>query len=115
MTDDEELLRRQKAFLFEAEKAIRAANREIIHGALPELDRDAVYRLAVAVARLRAAYLQTALKLEVKEDGRIADSLVAELKDHRERFEEARDAFVALQRAIEIGYIDITKEETGAS
>ena len=64
MTDDEELLRHQKAFLFEAEKAIRAANREIIHGALPELDRDAVYRLAVAVARLRAAYLQTALKLE---------------------------------------------------
>lgn len=115
MMDDEELLRRQKAFLFEAEKAIRAANREIIHGVVPELDRDAVYRFAVAVARLRAAYLQSALKLEVSEEGRIADSLVAELKDHRERFEEARDAFMALQRAIEIGYIDMSAEEPAAS
>ena len=112
MSDDSDLQRRQKAFLFEVEQAIRSANNEIIHDKLPEISREDVYHLAVIVAKLRASYLATAFELNHME-GELPDSdLVERLRSHRETFEEARSAFLALQRAIEVGYVDVEKIKT---
>ena len=109
MIDEADLQRRQKAFLFEVEQAIRAANNEIIHDKLPEISRADVYHLAVTVAKLRASYLKTAFELNHM-DGDAPDAeLVANLRRKREIFEEARTAFLALQRAIEVGYVDVEK------
>ncbi|MDA0261830.1 MAG: hypothetical protein O3A21_06515 [Proteobacteria bacterium] len=109
MNDDSDLQRRQKAFLFEVEQAIRAANNEIIHDKLPEISREDVYHLAVMVAKLRASYLATAFQLNHMDGDSPDPDLVSNLKGKRETFEEARSAFLALQRAIELGYVDVEK------
>ena len=107
MSDDTELLRAQRAFLFEAEQAIRSANRKIIHEKIPELSPDTVHGLARAVARLRAHYLESALDLIIAEGALPDRKRIESLRDKREMFEEARSAFTALQRAIELGYVDL--------
>lgn len=106
--DDAALLRRQRQFLHEVEQSIREANRKIIHGQIPELNTERFVQFALVVARLRASYLQAALDVSRSEGG-MEESVVAReaLRDHRCAYEEARDAFEALQRAIERGYVDI--------
>jgi hypothetical protein len=103
-TDDTALLRRQRTFIDEIERSIRSANREILHARIPELDQQSFVRMAHHVARLRASYLEAALAAEDDPD---AAGWVSRLRDQREAYEEARDAFDALQRAIERGYVDI--------
>ena len=106
--DDSALLRKQRHFLQQIEMELRRVNREIIHRQIPELDRESFMQLALKVAELRTAYLQVALQLGRTESGSegAADLLVA-LGERRVAFEEARDAFAALERTIEQGYVDI--------
>ena len=106
--DDAALARRQLQFLHEIEKSIRGANLEILHARIPELNKESIVQLAVVVAQLRASYLQGALQL-ARSDAAAEDwaEQVATLRLHREAYEEARDAFEALQRAIERGYVDV--------
>ena len=103
-SDDTALLRRQRSFIDEIERSIRAANREILHARIPSLDQQSFVRMAHHVARLRASYLEAAIASEGEVN---AADWVARLREHREAFEEAREAFEALQRAIERGYVDI--------
>jgi hypothetical protein len=106
--DDVALLRRQQKFLHEVEQTIRAANRELIHARIPELNGESFARFAHLVARLRAEYLHAAFEVSrTEETGAEAVNRFARLREHREAFEEARSAFEALQRAIERGYVDI--------
>ena len=110
MYNDAELLRTQRAFLFEVEQGIRVANREIIHAHIPEITRESVFELAVVVARLRASYLEAAFELARTPQGEPPEArLIAELRIRRETYEESREAFSALQRAIEVGYVDLSK------
>ena len=98
----------QKRFLSEVEHGIRAANREVIHGAVPQLNRTSFYSLAVALAKLRANYLQAALQILCTPEQQIP-GLLDDLKHRREAFEEGSKAFEALERAIERGYVDIAR------
>ena len=106
---DEPALRRlQRQLNHEVEHGIKDANRDIIHAQIPALDKERFVSLAVAVARLRAAYLSEALRLtdpEFSQDPPTA--LIQSLKARREAYEEARAAFEALQRAIERGYLEL--------
>lgn len=104
-TDD---LRRQAHFLEELEMAIRISNQEIIGGHIPELDRDAFLRLAVVVAKVRAAYLEQVLTMDWNEAG---DTAISDLRHKREVYEEARAGFEALRRCIEVGYVAIATPE----
>ena len=65
---------------------------------------------AIAVAKVRAQYIEAAFKFadgaEGTEGTEGADE-IDELRLLRGRFEEARDAFIALQRAIELGYVAV--------
>lgn len=107
-TDDTALLRRQRTFVDEIERSIRAANREILHERIPELGQQSFVRMAHHVAHLRASYLEAALATE-GDPG--AAGWAKRLREHREAYEEAREAFEALQRAIERGYVDIGLRE----
>lgn len=106
--DEYQQLIEQKRFLGEVEQGIRFANREIIHQRIPSLSKDTILSFAVAAGRLRARYLEAAFKLGVNEDGDPPDQAeINELKNRREMYLEAREAFEALREAIEKGYIDV--------
>lgn len=102
MTDD---LRRQRRFLEEVELAIRAANREIIGGHIPTMDRETFVRLAVSVGKVRASYLESVLHMDWSATAE-ATSL-EDLRRKREMYEEAKAGFEALRHCIEVGYVDI--------
>jgi 16S rRNA G527 N7-methylase RsmG len=104
--DETMLLVSQKRFLEKLEQGIRLANREVIHKLIPELNQEAFFVFAVAVAKLRASYLEAALRFARASDQATA-AMVGELKTKREVFDEARQAFEALQRAIDRGYVDM--------
>lgn len=106
--DDQALLRRQRHFLMEVERDIRAANREVIHERIPRLSRRCFIDLGRIVARTRAEYLAMAIRLRACVPGSDDEAAaLAAMPGLREAFFEAREAFAALERAIERGYIDI--------
>lgn len=96
-------IRTQQKFLQDVEQSIQDANRAVIHQRIPRLDKARFVHFATRVAKLRAEYLEAGLALA---DGGGDLSLDA-LKLRREAYEEGRDAFAALERAIERGYVDI--------
>ena len=106
MEMDEKLAKNQR-FLRETEQAIRITNNEIIHKQLPPITSERMLTFSVAVAKLRAQYIEAAFTFaDAKHaDGAEGASDIDELGLCRRRFEEARDAFIALQRAIELGYV----------
>lgn len=106
---ESDLARRQKQALAFIDRAIQPINREIIHKAIPGLNRDKYIEFAAVVAELRAEYLAAALAYFV-EQRRAGDggdqSAVRALKAKREAYEEALAAYEALHRALERGYVD---------
>jgi len=112
-SDDYYDLVAQRRFLDEVENGIRMVNREIIHESIPQIDQDKFLKFAVMVSRLRASYLAAAFEL-VDAGAHIPDDgVIAELKAKREKYDEAVAAFDALRRAIERGYVDVSKPEPG--
>jgi hypothetical protein len=107
--------RDEQRFLNEMEQGVRLANQEIIHERIPGLDKHTILALAVSVARLRASYLEAALKIGSLGSDEPDKALVGELRGRREAFEEARIAYEALHRAIEVGYIDVGQIDAGTS
>ncbi len=100
---DDELARNQR-FLRETEQTIRQNNNRIIHQRIPPVTRERVESFSSTVAELRAEYIEAAFTFA---DGDKSEAAVDELAKRRRRFEEARDAFIALQRAIELGYMAV--------
>jgi hypothetical protein len=95
-------------FLMELEQGVRVANREIIHQQIPRLTRDSILALSVVVGKLRARYLKATFALcEKKGDFPPDEATITALRQHREMFEEAREAYEALRVAVERRYIDI--------
>lgn len=110
--DDYKKMMNQKRFLNEIEQGIRIANREIIHNRIPALSKNTVLAFAVAIARLRARYLEASFRAAEKDKGEPLDqSEVNELRGYRESYEETKLAFEALRYAIERGYVDVELSE----
>ena len=103
----EEDLLKNKHFLMEVEQGIRLSNNEVIHQRMPPITSDRMLTFAVMVAKLRTEYIDAAFNFADAKyaDGAEGDAEIDELRLRRIRFEEARDAFIALQRAIELGYM----------
>jgi hypothetical protein len=101
-------LAQQQQFIEQLEMAIAVANREVIHKQIPNLNRETFQQLAVMVARFRADYLAAAIRL-ANSPGACDGQCLEDLKAKRQLFEEGRNAFEALERAIERGYVDIGK------
>jgi len=108
-TDDYKKTMHKKRFFNEIEQGIRIANREIIHALIPGLDKNAVLSFSVAIGRLRARYLDAALKVSANDSAHepLNVAQIKELREHRQAYEESRDAFEALRDAIERGYVDL--------
>ncbi|MFC1672759.1 hypothetical protein ACFL12_01285 [Pseudomonadota bacterium] len=113
-TDDYKKMMNQKRFINDIEQGIRIANREIIHSRIEALDKDTVLAFAVAIARLRARYLDAAFRAAQTDKGEPLDqSEVQALRTHREAYEETKLAFEALRYAIEQGYVDVEMPPEG--
>ncbi|MCZ6745534.1 MAG: hypothetical protein O7D31_12785 [Alphaproteobacteria bacterium] len=108
MDMDEKLVENQR-FLRETEQAIRITNIEVIHKQLPPITSERILTFSLAVAKLRAEYIEAAFTFaDTKHaDGAEGAADINELGLCRRRFEEARDAIIALQRAIELGYVAV--------
>ena len=109
---ESDLARRQKQALAFIDKAIEPINREIIHKAIPGLNRDKYIEFAAVVAELRADYLASALSYFVGQRRGGADDAgaIQALRGKRETYEEALAAYEALHRALERGYVDPVSE-----
>jgi hypothetical protein len=106
--DDEYRLRRHRQFVLELQREIGPINRDLVHEDLPCLTKDRCLELATLVARSRAAYVQLALKLGRDfPDSLPDDGQIDQLREARQRFDELREAFSAMERAVECGYLDI--------
>lgn len=108
-SDDYYDLVAQRRFLDEVENGIRMVNRELLHEGIPDITQDRFLKFAVMVSRLRASYLAAAFEL-VDAGAHIPDdTVIAQLRSKREKYDEAVQAFDALRRAIERGYVDVSK------
>ncbi len=110
-SDDYKTLMDQKRFLSEIEQGIRLANREVIHARIPEITKKTVLSFSVAVAGLRARYLEEAFRVGAEHGNPPDQAEIMSLKTSREMYEEAKNAFEALRYAIERGYVDITMDK----
>ena len=86
---------------------IMSANQQVLKRSLPEFDREAITRMAVRVAELRGSYLKHALEI-AQADGKPTPHAIAELRETRCAFDEMREAFEALERVIDRGYIKLS-------
>ena len=95
-------------FMKEIEQSVRLANREVIHSNVPPITQDRMLSFALAVAKLRSKYIEAAFEFadNSQGDGSEKASSLNELERYKHEFEVARDAYIALQRAIELEYID---------
>jgi len=102
-------IQKNQRFLRELEQVIRLSNNEVIHKRVPPINTERMISFAVVVANLRAQYIEVAFNfVDMKQDNEDDNAFkIDELTLRRRRFEEARDAFLALQRAIELGYMSI--------
>lgn len=104
---DDALNERQRQALAFINKAIQPMNREVIHRAIPGLGREKYIEFAAVVAQLRADYLATALTYFVgRRQNTATKAGLAQLREMRETYEEALQAYDALHRALERGYVD---------
>ena len=108
-SDDYYDLVAQRRFLDEVENGIRMVNREIIHEKIPDVTQDRFLKFAIMVSRLRADYLAAAFELVDTSAHLPEDGTMASLKAKREKYDEGIHAFEALRRAIEKGYVDVSK------
>jgi len=108
MDMDQDLTNNQR-FLRETERSIRISNHEVIGKMVEPITAERMLSFSVAVSKFRAEYINAAFKFaDAKHpEGAEGASDIDELVCCRKRFEEARDAFIALERTIELGYISV--------
>lgn len=106
--DPKELAARHK-FIEQMELSVALANREVIHGHIPNLTRETFQQIAVMVAKFRAQYLEAAIRLANASEF-CDESCLSDLKHKRDLYDQGCAAFEALERAIQRGYVDL--EET---
>ncbi len=106
MEDD---ITKNKHFLMALEQVIQVSNREIIHSRIPPITSERMLSFAVTLAKLRAEYIQAAFQFADSNhaDGEEVAKGIDNLSICRRQFTEARDAFIALQRAIELAYVAV--------
>jgi hypothetical protein len=80
-----------------------------MHQLVAPVTTERMLSFSVAVSKLRAEYIKAAFKFADAKHltGAEGHAEIDELSLCRKRFEEARDAFIALERSIELGYISV--------
>jgi hypothetical protein len=96
--------RRLRGHLEQIDYAAFAANQAVLGKTPGTLDLAAFERLAVAAAHARALWVTTALEL-ADAGGNATRQQIETVADRRAAFEEMREAYEALRRMIERGYL----------
>jgi hypothetical protein len=96
--------RRLRGHLEQIDYAAFAANQAVLRQAPGSLDLEAFKRLAIAAAQARALWVTTAMEL-ADAGGAASRQQIEVLADRRAAFEEMREAYEALRRMIERGYL----------
>jgi predicted transcriptional regulator len=96
--------RRLRGHLEQIDYTTYAANQAVLKQSPGALDLAAFQRLAVAAALARALWVKTAMEI-ADAGGAPTRQQVATLADHRAAFEEMREAYEALRRMVERGYL----------
>ena len=97
-----------KRLLLKLDKAIREVNREIINPQIAQLKLTDLNPVVTMVAHARADYLKILFEIANQtENIRPTPAQIEKLKQYRETYEELLHASVALETAIERGYLDV--------
>ena len=96
--------RQLRAHLEQIDYATFAANREVLGQALQHVDIEKFGRLAVAAAQARARWVAAAMAGADKPETMTADD-VGRLAVLRSAYEELAEAYEALRRMVERGYV----------
>ncbi len=96
--------RRTRGQLEQIDYAAYAANKELIGQALGQGDIRKFQRLAVAAAQARAVWVAQALAVSAS-GGKLSSADLAQLTHLRATFEELTEAYEAMRRMVERGYL----------
>lgn len=100
---DPQAQRHMRANLEQIDIAAHVANREVVARTLGQTDITAFERMAVAAAQARATWVAAAVDVSTKT--RPAAQDVAELAHLRAAYEELTEAYEAMRRLVERGYV----------
>jgi hypothetical protein len=100
---DPQAQRRLRGQLEQIDYTAYAANREVLGQVLSHADAAIFQRMAVAAALARAQWVKEALALS--EAGSISPLRVQRLTELRTAFEELAEAYEAMRRMVERGYL----------
>jgi len=96
--------RRLRGHLEQIDYTTFAANQAVLKQTPGALDLEAFQRLAIAAAQARALWVKTAM--EIADAGGVpSKQQVDSLSQKRAAFEEMREAYEALRRMVERGYL----------
>ena len=101
---DPETQRKMRGYLEHIDYATYAANRDVLGKALSKTDSAAFEKLATAAACARAEWIATAIAITQK-GGTPSGDDIARMGAKRHAFEELSEAYEALRRAVERGYL----------
>jgi hypothetical protein len=106
LTTDPHAARKRRGQLEKIDYAAFAANSEVVSAMVGPMDIDRFQRLALAAADARAQWVAEALA--ISKDGRCGSpDKIARLTQLRTAFEELSEAYEALRRMIERGYLPL--------
>jgi hypothetical protein len=112
MDDDPQAQRRLRGYLEHIDYTAFAANREAIARSLGKVTATRLQRLALAAAQARAHWAAQALAMA--EYGRALNSAeTAQLTHMRETYLELTEAYEALRRMVERGYLGYEAASAG--
>lgn len=98
--------RRLRGLLEQIDVAAYAANREVVGRMIPPLDAAHFQRLAVLTATARGRWVAEALRQSESGSPSTPDQ-VARLTAARTAYEELAEAYEALRRMVERGYVSV--------
>jgi hypothetical protein len=103
-SNDPHAQRKRRGYLEQIDYVAYAANKAIIGKALGATDQKRFQRMAVAVAAARARWVSTALAA-TEAGAAISHAQIQQLTHLRTAYEELAEAYDALRRLIERGYV----------
>ena len=107
LSDDPQAQKRLRATLEQIDYTAFACNREIVGQTVGPIDTHRMQRLAVSVAAARAAWIKETLAMS-DIGHQLAPHQVEKVAQLRTAFEELAEAYQAVRRAIERGYLSYT-------
>lgn len=110
--NDPHAQRRTRGLLEQIDYAAYAANKELIGQALGQGDIRKFQRLAVAAAQARAVWVAQALAASAS-GGKLSTADLAQLTHLRTTFEELTEAYEAMRRMVERGYLTMPAPAQG--